>query len=261
MTTDSKIDPEGRISGFAVLVAATKARMDVNTPTGVHNAHSDPPSEADEPVPKPMRHQIHSAVEKLELAESPEWRKWAVKLDETHHDQVARLSRWTEWFIKRMSFNKIDKGHQIVVVGNPGCGKTHALRRIKRWVESHRTDLYIVGHWPAPPQVCAVDWAKLMEQKEDWVWEDAQTEARAAGVVLIDDAGSEVDKFKTGLGTSRLRQMLSICEKKWLFMTTNVPREEWASVYDQRVADRLSAAHYLDMTGVPSYRPKLKGTA
>lgn len=226
---------------------------------------TDPNGTPDEPVPTPdaplppRPALIHPDISGLSLEKDPAWRERILRIDETYHPKVAKLALWAEWFSKFGAANDRTKGQQIVIAGTPGSGKTHALKRVKRWFESHKIDMYVTGHWSSPPTPLFIDWGRLMEQREDWPWEDALAESAAAGVVLIDDVGSEVDKFKSGQNTSRLRQMLSACEKKWLLLTTNVTREDWTKVYDERVADRLSAAHYLDMTGVPSYRPNMKG--
>ena len=83
-------------------------------------------------------------------------------------------------------------------------------------------------------------------------------EIKRAEIVMIDDVGSEVDKYKSGEPTSRLRQILSLCDDKFLLLTTNLTKTAFFERYDARVADRLQAAHWCDMTGVPSYRSKTK---
>jgi hypothetical protein len=70
---------------------------------------------------------------------------------------------------------------------------------------------------------------------------------------------SETDTFKTGSTADLLRSFLSRCEKKFMLLTTNIDRPMWPKRFDARVADRLDAAHFFDTTGIPSYRPKLKG--
>lgn len=108
------------------------------------------------------------------------------------------------------------------------------------------------------PFVAFVDWRWLAESDDSEDFEEAMRGANEARIVIIDDVGAEADRFKNGVNTSRLRTLLSVCNRKWLLLTTNLPKTEIERTYDIRVADRISAAHWCDLSAVPSYRPKLK---
>jgi hypothetical protein len=56
----------------------------------------------------------------------------------------------------------------------------------------------------------------------------------------------------------RLRLVLEACESKWLLATTNATPAQLKTVWDARVASRLSRAAVLDLTGSADYRPRLK---
>jgi hypothetical protein len=103
-----------------------------------------------------------------------------------------------------------------------------------------------------------IDWARLCERDREEAFEEAQREISEADVVVLDDVGSESDKFKSQQSVSRLRRVLGTCEHKWLMVSANFSKSEWPHKFDARVADRLEAMHYLDLSGVPSYRPKLR---
>ena len=56
------------------------------------------------------------------------------------------------------------------------------------------------------------------------------TEATESDVLLLDDFGAEVDKFKSNEPRERARKLLSSREKKITLITTNIPVENWVSV-------------------------------
>ncbi len=197
-------------------------------------------------------------VLQLNLEENPEWRQKIIKLDETHHPKVVTLAKWIEWFIRRAALNKREKGIQIVIAGSPGTGKSHAGKRIVSFIQSHSIDLYRERHWPNPPKAIWIDWARVSERDNEASFEDVRYEICSAEVVVLDDVGSESDRFKSQQATSRLRRVLEVCEHKWLLVNSNYQKSDWVTRFDARVADRLQAMHYLDMTGVPSYRNKLR---
>lgn len=186
------------------------------------------------------------------------WRSKVIKLDESHHPKVEELSKWIERFIKGASINTESKPMQLVITGPPGVGKTHAAKRIKRWFDAWSIDLWYHKKWDHPPNAAFIDWASLCEKKNEDAFEDALNEINGSDIVILDDVGSESDRFKSGESTSRLRRALSRCEYKWLYVNANFAKPQWESKFDVRVADRLEAAHYMDMTGVPSFRQKLR---
>lgn len=199
-----------------------------------------------------------STVRGMTLDVDPKWRAKTLKMDESHHPKVVRLAQAAEWFIKHASFNDGSKGKQLVVCGSPGTGKSHVAKRVVAFFQSYSIDLWYDRKWDHPTKAVFVDWARLCERDREEAFEEAQRDISEADVVVLDDVGSESDRFKSQQSVSRLRRVLGTCEHKWLMVNANFSKAEWPKKFDARVADRLEAMHYLDITGVPSYRPKLR---
>lgn len=199
-----------------------------------------------------------NTVRGMILDVDPKWRARVLKLDESHHQLIVRLGQAAEWLIKHASFNDSSKGRQLVVCGSPGTGKSHVAKRVVAFFQSYSIDLWYDRKWGHPPKAVFVDWARLCERDREDAFEEAQREISEADVVVLDDVGSESDKFKSQQSVSRLRRVLGTCEHKWLMVNANFSKSEWPHKFDARVADRLEAMHYLDLSGVPSYRPKLR---
>ena len=173
------------------------------------------------------------------------------------HPLMVKLALTVEGFIKHASLRDTSKGRQLLIAGSPGAGKTHVAKRVLAWFNSYSVDLWFNRYWPHPPRAVLVDWARLCERDREEHFDDAQSEIQSADIVLLDDVGSESDKFKSQSNVSRLRRVLATCEHKWTMVNANFQRELWPSKFDVRVADRLGSMAYLDLTGVPSYRTKL----
>lgn len=210
-------------------------------------------------ISKPAPPQTARAILRLDLAEDPKWRRHHLDIDETHHPKFVALARWAEWFIKRASMNDRSKGHQLVICGSVGTGKSDVSRSVKRWFHSFSVDLWAERRWSHPPKLRLIEWSEVVENEHDSQFENAIYDIEEADIVILEDVGSESDRFKSGQNVSRLRRALSKCENKWLLVNTNFAKDKWPEKFDVRVADRLEAAHCLDMTGVPSYRSKLRG--
>lgn len=130
------------------------------------------------------------------------------------------------------------------------------------WLACYAIDLWRAGKWHKVPRISKWDWPRIVEDENGEIWEEALNGINgiaSSDIVVLDDVGAEVDRFKSELNKGRLRSALNACEKKWLLMNTNIDKSEWSAQFGMRGADRLRASHYLDMTGVPSYRPKLRG--
>lgn len=180
-------------------------------------------------------------------------------MDESHHAKVKAMARWMEGWTKAAASNKAGVGRWIAISGAPGCGKSHAVRGAYNFIRSHGVELMRARCYQQPPGIRFATWSKVVELGP-LSWGDFQEEIRLAKIVVLDDVGSEVDRFKSGEPTERLRATLEACEHKWLAITTNIPQAEWSDKFDYRVASRLEQANTLDMAGVPDYRPKLRGT-
>jgi DNA replication protein DnaC len=74
-------------------------------------------------------------------------------------------------------------------------------------------------------------------------------------LMFLEDIGPEVDRFKTGEPTERLRELFNVMKNKWMVVTTNVPVADWEKRWDGRIMDRmLRNSVIVDMSGVPSYQ-------
>lgn len=171
---------------------------------------------------------------------------------------ARRIARYAERWIKAAATNDTGaKTRWLVLSGATGIGKTHALRKAYQFLRNHSGDL-----WPrpyaTPPGVVSYTWSRVV-QLERFQWDEIEVETQRARMVLIDDLGSEVDRYKTGEPSERLRMVLDLCAGKWLLVTTNVPKARFADVFDARVQSRLERAVVLDLVGVPDYRPRLRG--
>lgn len=133
------------------------------------------------------------------------------------------------------------------------------MDRAYRFLRGHGVDLW--PRWyPTPTSARMAVWSRVVSQGP-LGWQDFEDEVKAARFVFLDDIGSEADKFRTGEPAERLRTILDLCATKWLMISTNMTRETFGRAFDSRVQSRLEQAAVLDMTGVPDYRPKLRGEA
>lgn len=163
-----------------------------------------------------------------------------------------------EWFVRELRGNSRNP-RSLVISGAPGCGKSHVARRILKFAQSHGTDILFakrLTHWAT----IWIDWTIAAEADDESDFEEVQRNIADSTFVVLDDVGSEADRFKNGVGGSRLRRILTDCEdrNKWLVLTTNMGQSEALETYDVRVSDRLRAFHWFELGEVPSYRSKLK---
>ena len=220
-------------------------------------SETSPPSA---PTPQPPPSDNGSASKKtlttyLSERESPEFRKLVLGMDE-ETPGARKIARYAERWIKAAATNDpAAKSRWLVLAGATGVGKTHALRRAYAFLRNHSGDL-----WPRPyampPGVVCYTWSRIVGLGP-MSWDDIEVEAQRARMVLVDDMGSETDRFRTGEPVERLRTLLDVCAGKWLLVTTNVPKAKFLDVFDARVASRLERAVVLDLVGVPDYRPRL----
>lgn len=169
--------------------------------------------------------------------------------------------QFAESFLKGACLNTPTARRWALIAGPCGTGKSHVARAVSRFFKAHAIDLYCDGPWRISDSIPIAyfrDW-KLLTTRTDMDFDAALDAIDAAALVVLDDIGSEVDRFKSGLPTERLLRVLDACADKFLLMTTNATIEQWPKAFDARIASRLSAASYFDTTGIPDYRPKLAG--
>lgn len=179
------------------------------------------------------------------------------KLNQGHHALVATLTAWGEWFYRMSLNNDRTNGTWLVVSGPVGTGKSTVSRRLARALSCVAVDASLGGWGGTVPAVWRGAWAALSSHDKNSEFEEALTDLKTAHIVFLDDVGAETDRFKTGETTSRLCRVLDMCQGKWLFITTNLEKHLIGSKYDHRVLDRINMAHWCDLAGMPSYRPKI----
>lgn len=190
------------------------------------------------------------------MTTQPQFREKVLGLDE-RETPGRRIALHAESWIKAAGRNKRDRGTWLVISGPTGIGKSHALRRCRRFLANHAIDFWAEGLWPSVPAVVFAVWSRVCELPRD-EWDEWLYDLRRAAVVILDDVGSEVDRFRSGEPAERLRVVLEECGAKWLAISTNADPKTWESTFDARVVSRLNRAACLDLTGAKDYRPRLK---
>jgi DNA replication protein DnaC len=145
----------------------------------------------------------------------------------------------------------------LVLHGQPGSGKTHLLKAVERFARgaatlAHQKRSAASSEWLNKiPSVRYMFWPTIageLAQRRSWPVE----EATAADLLLWDDLGAESDPWKNMADSAC--QILSGRERKWTVITTNIQPGEWATRFDDRIADRLVRnSVVVDLSGVESY--------
>ncbi len=243
MKTPGEILSKTAIAGQPLLSSETLKSLDPNL--------SEIESEKRQPTPK---------LPRGPGVFNPEFRKALLQLDEGHHPKVQEMAIAAEWYVRALSVKDLSRGRGIVFSGAPGCGKTKAARGIYKFARSFGADIiesHKISHWAT----LWIDWPNVAESDDEDDFKDARQQLEQATFVVLDDVGSETDRFKTGLPTSRFRRVLSIIEqaKIWTVITSNLDKTKLLERYDARNSDRIDAFQWMEMGSVPSYRPKLIG--
>jgi hypothetical protein len=152
-----------------------------------------------------------------------------------------------EAWAKRFYYNE-RKGSMIILSGDSGTGKTMMSRNLRKWVDRVSPDCRFAS-------VVWVDWVGWWERyQENKPCQDVQ-DMIEADCLFIDDVGAESDRYKSGQNTAILCQILGKREKKYTVITTNIPRSDFQTHFDTRVADRLkrNGAVYVSFWGIKSF--------
>lgn len=175
------------------------------------------------------------------------WREEWLKIEEhpkgakpEEAADIAKMAKAVEKFV-RSHLRRIPETPKLLVIcGRSGVGKTVVAVNGLRAFRELGFHLFTQGHVKRPPTIHSTSWSDLAniephERKRSLHWEDAVD----ADMTLLDDVGSESDRFRSGISTDNLRLMLSLREKKRTIITTNLPPSDWANQWDDRVDDRF----------------------
>lgn len=144
-------------------------------------------------------------------------------------------------------------GRLLILCGPNGTGKTHCAKAVDRWVDKvGGSRLRMRRFNDVGPMSCQyVFWPRFLDVLKNGQWESVE-EHFHADVSVLDDVGAGHDPSK--MGVDKLCQILSLREKRWTLVTTNVKPSEWVEKFDLRTASRFTrSSTIIDLSGVPEY--------
>jgi DNA replication protein DnaC len=105
------------------------------------------------------------------------------------------------------------------------------------------------------PSVAFYEWRDIgmterMDERSFLTWLET---ADAESLLVLDDIGTETDRFKSGDATCRLCDLLNRRENKFTVLTTNIPPADWLAHWDARVSDRLLRNSAVVLIRAPSF--------
>jgi hypothetical protein len=147
----------------------------------------------------------------------------------------------------------------LVLLGTPGCGKTHLARRIGDWLRRYGRWCYDKHVYPrlAEQQDARhiytyvqegrefAKWDTILNGSRDGKWWDF-SRACSDHYKVIDDLG--VDSFTRDFGgvlrglpfpTQKMGELLDRRLEKWTVITANFTIEDFSDAFDSRIASRL----------------------
>ena len=162
-------------------------------------------------------------------------------------DSLEKLLGEAEAFAKSAITGKAS-GEILIMTGPPQTGKTRLGRQVLMFWRHAKVRAWELGHWgDSVPSVGWCNWSDFAEidpRDRDGAWDDVAK----SDLAVIDDLGSEVDRFKSGRPTENLRLMLEdrFKGKRATVITTNISPKEFSTRWDSRVGGRLARARILN---------------
>lgn len=171
---------------------------------------------------------------------------------EVTHPQVQVMADAVAEFAREFFYHRPTKN--LLLMGNAGCGKSRAAKRLHRWATANASAAFDTRLWDAKgsyPESVLCYWPEVTEGFYKGVFDVTQSFIEA-DLLVIDDIGAERDPKE--LAKDKLCQILSRRERRYTVITTNIQPEHWAEKWEERIADRLLRnMNVIDMTQVPSF--------
>lgn len=185
---------------------------------------------------------------------------WETLPTDTAEDRVLslRMLNQSQKFLNDMLTG--EEPYWLVLLGEPGCGKTHLADKIRWFIKKHGERTYNAKERPKVDperrrvETCfiykqegpvLVKWGSLIDKLRDGGRWDF---SRACGdhYKVIDDLG--VDSFSknsrgeleaTPFATQKIGELLDRRLGKWTVITANFSIEQFGTIFDTRIASRL----------------------
>lgn len=156
----------------------------------------------------------------------------------------------TDLFLQKLSSCQyIDEKKNIIMIGNPGRGKTHMA--IGLGLKACAAGMSVLFKNAADLST------ELEEAKEQYILGKLEKKIQKADLLIIDEMGYiSFNRFQSEL---LFKVMADRSERKSTIVTTNLPFSEWVNLFENKalvsaMVDRLTfRSHILDMNG-DSYR-------
>lgn len=170
------------------------------------------------------------------------WQKKNLRLD-VWDPEVQALADAVELFCWNFFNNNRKAGGMLfVMTGRNGNGKTTICKRVAKWAGRVSIEAYERGHWThQPPSVHFAYWPEVTDECKSLRFEIIE-DLKSQDLVILDDVGSEQDTANRMM-VEKLLQILSNRERKFTLISMNVPLNQWASVFERRVVDRMMRNH------------------
>jgi DNA polymerase III delta prime subunit len=183
---------------------------------------------------------------------SESWRTAVFGLNPTH-PEVAKLALTLEGFLRRALHNDRTCGTQLLIAGNPGTGKSHACQRLAQQFQAWAIDALCEGKWGTSrvPSVEFREWSAICDHPG---FDEIIGDLKRASLIILDDVGSELDRFRNGATTEKLRRTLEAVKNHWVLATTNLSDQALTKAYDARVTSRFDAFARIEVFNAPDFR-------